>query len=100
MGVATKTKYFLFIQLGDFEKSSELKYSFLTGNAYDQKTVGLTAFAQIWDASNGDVVWEGIADVSAQSGELSYIKDNDPEIYSKIASESLVKKILNIKSKK
>ena len=99
MGVATKTKYFLFVQLGDFENSSELKYSFLTRNTYNQKTVGLKAFAQIWDASNGDVVWEGIADVSAQSSEFSHVKDSDPQTYSKIAAESLVKKILNIRSK-
>lgn len=91
MGLATKTKYFLFIQLGDFENSSQMKPGVLTKNPYIQTTVGLKAYAQIWDASNGDVVWEAIADVSAESSELSYVKDKNPETYSKIAAESLVK---------
>jgi len=97
MGVALSAKYFLFVQLRPLENTHELRQSVLVRGVYTQETFGVSGFGQIWDAKEGDVVWEGVGGVMAQSDELSYIGDRNPETYSTKAAYALIKKILKLK---
>jgi len=97
MGRSLGVRYFLFIELQPFQNDSQLKPSLLSDGFYTQETKGVQAIGQLWDSEDGDVVWEGIGGAKAQSGELSYIKTHNPEEYSKMAADGLVRQLLGLR---
>ncbi|MFA5033720.1 MAG: hypothetical protein WC614_11970 [bacterium] len=95
MGDTLKVQYLLAVSLNEFNKTSELKRGIISGQLHTEKTVNVTAFAQIWD-SNGDVVWEGEGSAkSSASGELNSVEENYDK-YCGVAAQGLAEKIFNI----
>lgn len=98
IGEALDLRYLLFVSLEEFHKTSQTDYNILVG-FHTTKTARINGFAQIWDCTNGDIVWEGIGLAESKGGDLTYEKDYTE--YAKIAANGLVKllpKVLNSKS--
>lgn len=92
MGEAIGIRYLMYIQLGNFEKDSNTSYNVWTG-LETTKTNQVSAYAQIWDAKTGDVVWEAVSNAKASSSSsLSKVSDN-PEEYSEKLAEALAQKL-------
>ena len=94
IGEALGTRYLLFISLEEFHKSSKSQY-YIGAGWHTSKTAKVDAFAQIWDCSTGDVVWEGRGAAESEGTELTY--DEGYEKYCNIAAEGLICKLFNIK---
>jgi hypothetical protein len=95
IGKACKSRYLLVITLNPPTHESELKYGFFTGY-HTEETVGVDAYAQVWDAVDGDVVWEGVGAASAKSGEFTYVKETGIETYSRMTAQALIEAILGL----
>lgn len=86
-------RYFLFNELGNFQKESDVEYSYLTGSVYESKYKGVNVFAQIWDSKSGDIVWEGIAKIHSKTNEFTQSSDHKVQQYTDRAAAGLVEKL-------
>ena len=93
IGRATSLRYLLFAQLDAPTDESVRGRGALASGYYDYQTIGASAFAQVWDAATGDVVWEasGRAGVRELS-EFDIIKDEDrdPNTHSRRVANEIV----------
>ena len=58
------------------------------------RPVGVDAYGQVWDAVEGDIVWEGVGAARAMSSEFTYVKDQSIDTYSAITARALVAAIV------
>lgn len=93
IGSKLGVRYLLFVSLERFHKASKVEYSIFTGWG-TTKTAEVTAFAQIWDCGDGDVLWEGFGSASSRGTELTY--ERGYEVYTHIAAEGLIRKLFNL----
>lgn len=98
---ATGSRYMLFLLLGDYDNDSSTTYSLFSRSSNTRETAGVTAFAQIWDTTNSDVVWEGAAavDAEANSGSFQYMRaeQRDPNFLSRKAADALAAEIFSLR---
>jgi len=90
IGEALGVRYVLFVTLEEVGKVTEVYYSFLWGPT-TRTTTKVSAFAQIWDCSTGDIVWEGLGTAQSKAGALTTEKEY--EEYCRIATRGLVRKL-------
>lgn len=83
-------RYLLLISLKEFNKVSHGEYNYLTG-VQTVTNAKVQAFAQIWDCTIGDIVWEGQASAESEGGELTYTAAY--EKYCGVAAQGLVDKL-------
>lgn len=93
MAKALGLRYFLFVELMPFEQDAQLRPNALTGGVYTQESLGVQAIGQVWDAVEGDVVWEGVGGAKTTSSELTYIEDRSVEAYSGMAANGLMSQV-------
>jgi len=93
IGEALELRYLLFVSLEEFHKASQTNYNILVG-FHTTKTARINGFAQIWDCTNGDVVWDGIGLAESKGGDLTYEKDYIE--YAKIAAKIISNSDLGI----
>lgn len=90
---AVGPRFYLYIQLGNFEQTSNTEYNAFTG-LETTRTNEVSAYAQIWDAQTGDVVWEALSEATSSSNsDLVALSDNPGE-YSRILAEGLAMELL------
>ena len=90
----TGRRYLLFTILGDFVEGQTVRRSAISGDATAYDAMGTSAFAQVWDAQSGDVVWEGKAAARTDAAEFRYIKDDDPASFSRAVAKVLADEIM------
>lgn len=98
MGEACGRRYFLFVRLGSpIDDSQRAASDINEGSTYEQRVIGVEAVGQVWDAANGDIVWEGTgASWVMKTQEIEYIKDADINTYGRNAAQALVRGIFGL----
>ncbi len=91
LGQSIGARYLFFVSLEDFSKSSRVGYSGLTGSLETQESAQVSAFAQIWDSEEGDVVWEATASAQSSSSEFTTISHSYEDYSSRLASSIAMK---------
>jgi len=94
MADALGVRYLLYVRLAPPESSSDMRYDYVSGGAYQQQTKAVFAYAKVWDAQ-GDIVWEGSSEARAVSGAYSYINESIQEQCEKTAN-ALVKRLAGL----
>ncbi|MBN2731651.1 MAG: hypothetical protein JXR26_04390 [Balneolaceae bacterium] len=92
MGNAIGARYFLYVQLGNFDKSSDTSYNMFTGLQTTRKNQ-VSAYAQIWDAATGDVVWEAVSNAEASSSSMMVSISENPHDYSLELAKGISEKL-------
>ena len=92
MAEATGDNYFLFVQLGSPTSEKDYSYDMWSGYLSESETTAISAFALIWGAEEGDIVWEGYASAEVTTDEFTYTKESDFDRAQKIA-ESLMESV-------
>jgi len=87
---ALQVRYVLVVNLEEFHTSSVTKYSIWTGLT-TITTTKVSSFAQVWDCSTADVVWEGRGEAVSHPGEFTY--DKPYEEFCQSAADGLVRKL-------
>lgn len=82
IGEVTGVKYLAQIKLAGFSQKNATRWSVLGIRMIDTKRASIRVFLQVWDSSDGSIVWEG-------SDELDYAVDTFSEKL--ITFETLVK---------
>lgn len=59
----TRTRYLLQLKLAAFGQGSSNRWGFLGVRVLDTKYARIRLFAQIWDATDGSVAWEGVEEL-------------------------------------
>ncbi|MCK4448131.1 MAG: hypothetical protein KAW56_13750 [Candidatus Marinimicrobia bacterium] len=95
LGSALGKRYLMFVSLERFHKASKTTYSMWSGWETTE-TAEVNAFAQIWDCSTGDVVWEGFGAAKSVGTELMYTKGYGE--HAQLAAEGLIRKLFNLPS--
>lgn len=90
MDDATGNIYFLYVQLGS--PTSQKDYDMWSGYLNESETTAISAFALIWGAKEGDIVWEGYASAEVTTDEFTYTKESDFDRTQKVA-ESLMESV-------
>ena len=93
-GESVKSRYLLVVTLNPPTSNSRQKYSALTGSVYTVQNFGVDAYGQVWDAVEGDIVWEGVGAARATSSEFTYVKDQSIDTYSALTARALVAAIV------
>lgn len=93
MREATGTRYFMYMRLAPPESERDVSYSAFSG-VTTSETNSVSAFGQIWDASVGDVVWEGVASASVTTGDYTYSEETTSQRAAKTA-DALMRRVLN-----
>ncbi|MDZ7773018.1 MAG: hypothetical protein U5K31_09830 [Balneolaceae bacterium] len=86
-------RFYLYIQLGNFEQTSNTEYNIFSG-LETTRTNEVNAYAQIWDAQTGDVVWEALSEATASSNSDFVALSDNPGEYSRILAEGLAIELL------
>ena len=92
MAEATGNNYFLYVQLGSPTSEKDYDYDMWSGYLSESETTAISAFALIWGAKEGDIVWEGYASAEVTTDEFTYTKESDFDRAQKVA-ESLMESV-------
>ncbi len=92
MAEATGNNYFLFVQLGTPTSDEEYSYDMWSGYLSKSETTSISAFALIWGANEGDIVWEGYASAEVTTNDFTYTKESDLNKAQKLA-DSLMESV-------
>ena len=90
---AIGTRYFLKIQIGSLSSATDTE-SDLDGDVYTTKEKNLRIYGLLWDASNGNVVWEGASTAAAEESEFTKIRQMDTQFY-QAATADLIHQLLS-----
>jgi len=97
MAEATGNNYFLYVQLGSPTSEKDYDYDMWSGYLSESETNAISAFALIWGAKEGDIVWEGYASAEVTTDEFTYTKESDFDRAQKVA-ESLMESVYTTRS--
>lgn len=75
IGEKTQLRYLLFTTLDPPVSETTVRRSALSGDLRQDESIGVTAFAQVWDTVSGDVVWEARGESTVASNEFAYIDE-------------------------
>ncbi len=64
VSAATGVRYFAQLNLADFSRFSQGRWGFAGIRVLATKVTNIRLFLQIWDASEGSIVWEGVQELS------------------------------------
>ena len=92
MAEATGDNYFLYVQLGSPTSETDYNYDMWSGYLSKSETTSISAFALIWGADEGDIVWEGYASAEVTTDEFTYTNESDFNRAQKVA-ESLMESV-------
>lgn len=92
MAEATGVNYFLYVQLGSPTSEKDYNFDMWSGYLSESETNAISAFALIWGAEEGDIVWEGYASAEVTTDEFTYTKESDFDRAQKVA-ESLMESV-------
>lgn len=87
IGEATGTRYLLKIQIGSLNRAADTETNYFDGSVYTTEEKDVRIYGLLWDASNGNVVWEGASTAVASEGEFTKIHQMDSEFYQAAAAE-------------
>ncbi len=94
IGEATGTRYLLKIQIGSLNREAETETNYFDGSVHTAEQKDVRIYGLLWDASNGDVVWEGASTAMAAEGEFTAIHQLDSEFY-QAATAELIHQLLS-----
>jgi hypothetical protein len=97
IGEATGKRYLFKIQIGALQNKKDTETSYLSGNVESRDNKDVRISGLIWDASNGNLVWEGSSTAKAFESDLTIVSQKDKEFY-EAATEEMINKILQSKS--
>lgn len=64
IGNVTNTRYLVQLKLADFSQNSKGRFSFLGLRLLQTQEATIRLFCQIWDSTDGSIVWEGTEEVN------------------------------------
>lgn len=64
VGEVTNARYLVQLQLADFSQKSKGRFSFLGLRVFQTQEANIRLFCQIWDSTDGSIVWEGTEEVN------------------------------------
>ncbi len=85
MQEATGMDYFLFVLLAPPTSDTKISHSIWTGNITTTETKSVSAFALVWSAIDGDVVWEASSTAEVKTGSYTYTSETDMQRAEKVA---------------
>ena len=94
IGEATGTRYLLKIHTGSLNRAADTQTSYLDGTVQTREQKDVRMYGLLWDASNGNVVWEGATTTEASEADLTVINQEDSEFY-QVATEELILQLLS-----
>ena len=65
IGLATGARYLAQLKLAGFHQESKSRWGFLGLRIFDTKITTTRLFLQIWDSTDGAIVWEGTTELTA-----------------------------------
>lgn len=71
VGAATGARYLAQLKLAGFRQESKNRWGALGFRIFDTKTSSVRLFLQIWDSSDGAIVWEGAVELTAAYDSVS-----------------------------
>lgn len=71
VGAATGTRYLAQLKLAGFRQESKNRWGALGFRIFDTKASSVRLFLQIWDSSDGAIVWEGAVELTAAYDSIS-----------------------------
>jgi len=74
------TRYLLFVKLLGQDISSDVEYGVLSKGLVRVEQKDVNIFGQVWDTEIGDIVWEGVGQLSVRSSELTYVEQDINEL--------------------
>lgn len=90
IGEATGTRYLLKLQIGSLNTSSDTESDY-DGDVYTSKEKNVRIYGLLWDASNGNVMWEGASTALAEEEEYTVIRQSDREFYEAATGELITR---------
>jgi hypothetical protein len=64
VGKATRARYLVQLNLANFRQESRGRFSMLGFRVYQTSHANIRLFIQIWDSTNGSIVWEGVEELN------------------------------------
>ncbi|WP_020681413.1 hypothetical protein [Marinobacterium rhizophilum] len=64
VGKATRARYLIQLNLANFRQESRGRFSMLGFRVYQTSHANIRLFIQIWDSTNGSIVWEGVEELN------------------------------------
>jgi ABC-type uncharacterized transport system auxiliary subunit len=64
IGAAAQARYLVQLNLANFRQESRGRFSMLGFRVYQTSHANIRLFIQIWDSSNGSIVWEGVEELN------------------------------------
>lgn len=94
IGEATGTRYLFKIQIGNLNREADTRSSGFDSPVQTMERKNVRLYGLLWDASNGNVVWEGVSTAKASEGEFTRIRQEDKEFY-QAATAELIHKLIS-----
>ncbi|WP_234570847.1 hypothetical protein [Rhodohalobacter sp. 614A] len=96
IGEAIEARYLLKIQIGSLNSATDTESDY-DGDVYTTREKNVRIYGLLWDATNGNVVWEGASTALVEEEEYTVIRQSDREFYEAATSE-LIHKLLSPRS--
>jgi hypothetical protein len=64
VGDATRARYLVQLNLANFRQTSRGRFSMLGFRVYQTSHANIRLFIQIWDSTDGSIVWEGVEELN------------------------------------
>jgi hypothetical protein len=94
IGEATGTRYLLKIQIGSLNREANTETDYFDGSVRTREEKDVRIYGLLWDASNGNVAWEGASTAVASESEFTEIRQLDNEFY-QAATTELIHQLLS-----
>lgn len=94
IGSATGTRYLLKIEIGSLNREANTETDFFDGSVRTWEEKDVRIYGLLWDASTGNVVWEGASTAGASESEFTEIRQLDNEFY-QAATAELIHQLLS-----
>ena len=94
MSEATGKNFFFYVRLAPPTAERDVSYNAFTGGVSRTETKSVSAYALLWSASKGDVVWEGVATAEVKTDGYTYTDESDMDRAVMVA-RALIDELLN-----
>lgn len=95
LGEAVEKRYLLVINLAPPQQETEVGYDPIAGGTMTTETNSVSAFGKIWDAAEGDIVWEGVATTQVTTNDYTRAEGTTQSRAQKTA-DALMRRVMGI----
>jgi len=95
LGGAVEKRYLLVINLAPPQTEKDIGYDPITGGTMTSETRSVSAFGKIWDAGEGDIVWEGVATTEVTTNDYTKA-EGTTQSRAKATAQALMRRIMGM----